>query len=205
MLATLHAARITHGAIDSERLFVDGGAVSLADFSAGEIESSSTAFLTDRAQLLATTAIRFGTERAVEGALAALGADGLADVSAYTQPAAMSPRLRRDLSAAGLDIDDIRAAAVAAAGAQPRDLQRLRRLTLGSVVMAVLLFVAGSTLITGLLEIGFDTIFDALREASLRSCCSRSPSRCSAPKPRALVALSPVKVPLGRLIMLQLR
>ena len=84
MLATLHAARITHGAIDSERLFVDGGAVSLADFSAGEIESSSTAFLTDRAQLLATTAIRFGTERAVEGALAALGADGLADVSAYT-------------------------------------------------------------------------------------------------------------------------
>mgnify|MGYP002681882076 CR=1 FL=1 len=205
VLATLHAARITHGAIDSERLFVDGGTVSLADFSAGEIESSPSAFLTDRAQLLATTAIRFGTQRAVEGAVAALGADGLADVSAYTQPAAMSPRLRRDLSAAGLDIDDIRAAAVAASGAQPRDLQRLRRLTLGRVLMAVLLFVAGSTLITGLLEIGLDTIFDALQEASLPIVLlAFAISLLSRPaNAYALVALSPVKVPLGRLIMLQ--
>ena len=204
-LSALHAARITHGALDAERIVVDGDTVRFADFSAGEIESTPQSFLTDRAQLLATTALRFGTEPALAAAHAALGAEGLADVSAYLQQAAMSTRLRRDLKAAHLDLDEVRTAAIAVSGAEQRDLQRIRRLSIGRVLLAVLLFVAGSTLITGLLEIGLDTIFEALREASfpivvlafLISLLSRPSNAYS------LAALSPVKVPFGRLVVLQ--
>lgn len=204
-LSALHGARITHGALDSERIFVDGETVRFADFSAGEIESSPHSFLADCAQLVATTALSFGTEPAVAAAHAALGAEGLADVSAYLQQAAMSTRLRRDLKEADLDLDDVRAAAIAISGAEQRDLQRLQRLSIGRVLMAVLLFVAGSSLITGLLEIGLDTIWEAIREASfpivvlafLISLLSRPSNAYS------LSALSPVKVPFGRLVVLQ--
>lgn len=204
-LHALHETRITHGALDSDRIFLDGEAVRFADFSAGEIESSPHSFLADRAQLIAATSLRFGIEPAVAAAHTALGDEGLADVSAYLQQAAMSSRLRSDLKLADLDLDDVRKAAIAASGAEPRELQRIRRLSIGRVLLAVLLFVAGSTLITGLLEIGLDTIFDALRKASfpivvlafLISLLSRPSNAYS------LSALSPVKVPFGRLVVLQ--
>ena len=205
MLSALHHARITHGALDAERVFLDGQTVRFADFSAGEIESSPHSFLADRAQLVATTALRFGTEPAVAAAHTALGSEGLADVSAYLQQAAMSTRLRRDLKEADFDLDELRKSAITVSGAEPRDLQRIHRLSIGRVLLAVLLFVAGSTLITGLLEIGFDTIVDAIREASLPivvlayliSLLSRPSNAYS------LSALSPVKVPFGRLVVLQ--
>ena len=48
---------------------------------------------------------------------AALGAEGLADVSAELQQAVMSTRLRRDLKEAAVDLDDVRVAAIAFAAA----------------------------------------------------------------------------------------
>ena len=204
-LSALHDARITHGALDAERIFLDGDTVRFADFSAGEIESSPHSFHADRAQLIATTALRFGTEPSLAAAHLALGSEGLADTSAYLQQAAMSTHLRRALKDADLDLDNVRAAAIEISGAEQRDLQRIRRLSIGRVLMAVLLFIAGSTLITGLLEIGLDTIWEAIREASfpivilafLISLLSRPSNAYS------LSALSPVKVPFGRLVVLQ--
>ena len=126
----LHVAGIAHGSIDAERVFVDGDVVRFADLSAATVESVPSAFEVDRAQVLVTTAVTFGTERTVAGALAALGPEGLANVSSYVQQAALSAasdetRRRR------VDIDEVRAAAVAAAGVERRDLQQLRRLTWG--------------------------------------------------------------------------
>ncbi len=80
-LRALHGAGISHGSIDAERVFVDGDVVRFADLSAATVESLPSAFEVDRAQVLVTTAVTFGTERAVAGALAALGPEGLADAS----------------------------------------------------------------------------------------------------------------------------
>ncbi len=205
-LRALHDAGIIHGAIDAGRIFVDGDSVRLADLINGDVEPSPSAFLVDRAQLLATTAATFGTEAAVAAALAELDAAGLAEVSSYVQPAALSVPLRRQVAEAGLDVDDIRAAAVVAAGGQERDLQRLHRLSVGRVLMGLLLFFAASALVTGLLEIGLDTIYDAISEANIWlvilaffvALLSRPANAL------ALSALAPVPVPLGRLTMLQL-
>ena len=205
-LRALHGAGISHGSINAERVFVDGDAVTFADLSAASVESLPSAFEIDRAQVLVMNAVTFGTERAVAGALAALGPEGLADASSYVQPAALSSRLRRDAAAADVDIDDVRAAALQAAGVERRDLQQLRRLTWGRVLMGVLLFVAGSALVSSLTDIGLDTIAEALSEASLALVFLAFLVSMSArfANAVALSGLAPTKVPLGRLTMLQL-
>lgn len=205
-LEALHAAGIAHGAIDADRVFVDGDVVLLADLASSEVTPSREAFLLDRSQLLVTLTAEVGVERAVASAKAALGDDGLADVSSFIQPAALSYGLRRRLSATGVDVDDVRTAAVTATGGEKRDLWRLRRLTWGRVLVAVLLFVAFSSLISSLTDIGFDTIWAALQDASIPLVITAfvfgfSPRVTNA---ISLGATSPTKLPLGRLTMLQI-
>ena len=72
--------------------------------------------------------------------------------------------------------------------------------------MAVLLFIAGSTLVSNLTDIGLDTIAEAISDASLPILVlaffvSMLPRFANAV---ALSALAPTKVPLGRLTVLQL-
>jgi glycosyltransferase 2 family protein len=205
-LAALHRAGIAHGGIEPGRVFVDGDAVLLADLANSEVTPTPETFLIDRSQMLATLSTKVGIERAVASAQTALGDDGLADVSSFVQPAALSLTLRRGLSAADIDVDDIRAATVAAIGGEKRELWRLRRLSLGQVFVAVLIFVAFSSLISSLTDIGFDTIWEALQGASLPLVIVAfvfgfSPRVTNA---FSLGATSPTKIPLGRLTMLQI-
>jgi glycosyltransferase 2 family protein len=203
-LDALHRAGITHGSIDLDRVFLADGTVRFADLASGDTTSSPAALLVDRAQLLAVAAAVMGADAAVPCALEALGPTGLAEVTSYLQPAAMSPRLRRDLAARGVDIDAVRSAAIAASGAEEHELIRLRRLTIGRALMAVLLTYAGYTLVSGLLEIGLDTLVDAIREASFPIVVAAFfISLLSRPvNAYGLSALSPIPVPIGRLTVL---
>ena len=205
-LAALHAAGITHGSIEPERVFIDGESVMLADLANSEVGSPSAAFLVDRAQLLATSAVAFGTEAAIADAGEALGTAGLADVSSYLQPAALSIRLRRALARAELDVDDIRDAAVSASGGEKRDLQKLRRLSWGSVLMAAVLFFAGWRLVTQLIDVGLATIVEAVSEASLPIviCAYFVSTTARFSNAVALSGLAPIRVPLVRLFGLQM-
>ena len=204
-LALLHTTGIAHGSIDADRIYLDDDIVRFANFGSSSVGSSQHSFLVDRAQLLVTLAAAFGTERATSSALQALGADGLAEVSPFVQAAALTRPSRQQVDAADLDVDDVRAAAVEASGTSHRDLQRLRRLSIGRVLMAGLLLFAGSTLVTGLLEIGLDTIVDALRDANFAIVMlAFTISLLSRPaNAMGLTALSPVPIPFGRLTMLQ--
>ena len=204
-LADLQAAGLSHGAIDAGRVFIDGDAIGFADLSSGEVVSDPAAVLIDQAQMLVTMAAIVGTERTLAVALEHLGAEGLADVTSYVQPAALTPTLRKACDTAGLDIDDLRSAAVTAAGELPRDLQRLRRVTLGGLFTVVLLFIAGNVLISGLTDIGIDTVVTAIGEASLPllivAFFVSSMGRVS--NAVALSGMTPTPVPLGRLTALQ--
>ena len=204
-LAGLHAAGITHGAIDANHVFLDGDTVGFADLSTGEVLSNDVAPLIDRAQMLVATATLAGLDRAVAVAVDALGSDGLAEVTSAIQPAALTQLLRRACDAVGLDIDDLRVAAVNASGGEQRDLQKLRRVTVGGLLTVVLLFIAGNVLISGLIDIGLDTIVDAIRGPSIPililafciSCLGRFSNAV------ALSGMSPTPIPLGRLTALQ--
>jgi hypothetical protein len=66
-----------------------------------------------------TSVVLAGQDDAVAHAVAALGPEGLAAVLPYLQPSVLTPRHRRQIDEADLDLDDLRAAAATAVGESP--------------------------------------------------------------------------------------
>ena len=205
-LERLHAAGIAMGAIAPTTLRVIGDHVQLADFSNAEVAPPGSEQVVDRAQLLVATATVVGVDRAVAAARLALGADGLAEVSSYVQPAALPSALRRAVDASEIDVDDVRKAVIAATEQPARELQRLRRLTWGRVLLALLLLVASWAFVSNIADIGLDVIIDSIKDATpglliVAFFIGFTPRFMNAV---ALSAAAPSTVPLGRLTALQL-
>ena len=140
--------------------------MSFVDLGGGTVAPDQDERLTDRAQLLATTATAAGTERAVAVAIAASGRDQVAALLPYLQPAAFAQPLRRALKAAAIDVDALRAAAAAAAGTEAPELAKLRRITWGTLLQVVLLVLAGAAVLSFVGGVDFDQFRAALRDAS---------------------------------------
>ena len=205
-LAKLHAAGIAIGALAPSGIRVVGDEVRFADFASAEVAPPGAEKVVDRAQLLVATATVVGIDRAVAAAHAALGTDGLAEASSYVQPAALSGRLRHAVEASGIDVDVVRKAVIAATALPARDLQRLRRLTWGRVLLALLLLVASWAFVSNIADIGLDVIIDSIKEATpalliVAFFIGFTPRFMNAV---ALSAAAPNNVPLGRLTALQL-
>ena len=204
-LGALHSTGIVHGRITPESVVVGDGRPAFTGFASSQVALESQLVPIDGAQLLMTLALVVGPERAVASARAHLGAEELAALSSYVQPAALPVALRRAASGLDLDVDDLRTVACAAAGVEPTDLPKLRRVTWGTLAMGVLLFVAGYALITSLVGIGFDTILDALSEAAwgvvlIAFLVGQTPRLANA---LAVSAASPTPLPFGRVAALQ--
>jgi uncharacterized membrane protein YbhN (UPF0104 family) len=165
-LAHLGAAGVAHLHIDPGTLVAFDGKVGLVDFDGATLAPRADQLVTDRAQLLATTASLVGTERAIDAALAALGNDGVAALTPYLQPAALRPSLRRALDTAEIDTDELRAQAADAAGVEPPELVKLRRVTWWTLVQAALLVLATTTVLEAFGEIDLEQLGTALRDAS---------------------------------------
>ena len=128
-LARAGAAGIAHMRVDGRTIALVGDEVGLVDFAGSVVAPREDQLLTDRAQLLATTASLAGQDRAVGAALESLGPEGLAALAPYLQPAALPPGLRRSLEAADVEADELRDRVAAAAGVEPPELVKLRRVT----------------------------------------------------------------------------
>ena len=109
----LHSAGISHGGITPGRVRVLGDEARLSDFTRAEVSPTRDRQLVDQAQLVVATAIAVGSDRAVSIAAEALGADGLAAVSSFLQPAALTVPLRVAADAADVDVDELRDSVVA--------------------------------------------------------------------------------------------
>ena len=204
----LGEANVAHGRISPACVRVDraSGKVSFVDFGGGTVAPDENDRLTDRAQLLATTAAAAGTERAVSAALASIGRDEVTALLPYLQQAACGQALRRALKAAAIDVDDLREAAAAAAGSEPPELARLRRVTWETLLQAALLVLAGIAVLSFVGGVDFDQFKQALRDASwgwiaAGVIVAQLPRVTQAIATRASV---PVQVPLGPVYMLQL-
>jgi uncharacterized membrane protein YbhN (UPF0104 family) len=165
-VTAMHESGIAHGALDGQHVVVGpDGSPRLADFQTASSSATPQAVLGDRAQLLVTTALLAGDERAVGAALAAIGADGLSEALPYLQPAALTHATRRSLKDAERDLDAIRDRAAAAAGTEPPKLEPLRRVTIGSLVTIVLLLTAAYFVFTAIANVGIDQVVDELEKA----------------------------------------
>jgi uncharacterized membrane protein YbhN (UPF0104 family) len=166
MLERLHRADIAHGRVDLQTLVVDGEECGLVDFRGGSVGLTSDDQWLDRAQLLVTTALLFGTDEAVAAAREALGSERLPVVVSYLQPPALTGALRQELKARDIDLDELRRRCAEVVGAQVPDLVQLRRVTVGSLVRVVLPAIAVYMLLSQLAGIDFEELMDSLRAAT---------------------------------------
>ncbi|MCU0261941.1 MAG: flippase-like domain-containing protein, partial [Ilumatobacteraceae bacterium] len=166
-LAALHDAGIAHGGIDGTAVRrSDDGRVVLGSFDRADPIVEPSQVHADRAQLLVTTALRTGSERAVAAAVEAVGpGDASAPLVSYLQDAALDPDLRDEVDRADLSLDDLRAATAAAAGIDEPELQKVWRVTWGSLLRLAGLAIVGYLLISQLTDIGLDTIWSAITSA----------------------------------------
>jgi glycosyltransferase 2 family protein len=162
----LGAANVAHGQISPSTLRVSDGGVVLVELGGGTVAPDSDERLTDRAQLLATTATVAGTQRAVAAAVREIGPGGVVALLPYLQPAAFAGPLRRAVKAAGLDVDELRAAAAQASGTPVPELAHLRRVTWGSLLQVALLMLAGGAVLSFLGGVDYDEFKTALGDAS---------------------------------------
>jgi uncharacterized membrane protein YbhN (UPF0104 family) len=164
----LFRARIAHGELDAEAVVIrPGGVPALGELSDATVSATTVALQADRAQLLVATALTVGHRRAVQAAHAELGGDAIAAILPFLQPAALSWSTRRALSDAGWKLDDLRAHAAEVAGVEVPKLEQLRRVTVGSVLMVVVIGLVAWAVISAIANVGIDNLIDEFRSAEL--------------------------------------
>jgi uncharacterized membrane protein YbhN (UPF0104 family) len=165
-IARMHRAGIAHGALDGDRLVVrPDGTIAVGEFGRATGLASAADVQADRAQLLVTTALTLGTDRALAVAERVLDADELTGLLPYLQEAALSRPSRTAVERAHLDLDALRTSAAATAATEVPDLVPLRRVTWGSLIQLALIGVAGWVVISTVAGVGVDTIVDELSTA----------------------------------------
>jgi glycosyltransferase 2 family protein len=166
LVALLHAHGIAHQQIDEQHLLADGPDLALVDFGGASVAASETQRRTDEVQAFVTSMLLVGEQAALAGASAALGDDGLTAMLPFVQPSALTPYQRRTVRERDIDLDKLRTDAAAAAEITLPELQRLRRITLGTIVRVVLPALAVVFLISGLAGLDFEELAEALRDAT---------------------------------------
>jgi uncharacterized membrane protein YbhN (UPF0104 family) len=165
-LGRLAGAGIAHQRIEPSTLAVVGDDAAIVDFDSATLSPALDQLEIDRAQLLATTVVLAGREPALAAAATALGADGIETLLPYIQAGALGVPIRQALKVAGIDVDDLRAAAAESVGVEERELIRLRRVSWWTVVQVVLLGVAAWTVLAAVGDLDFGALRESLKDAS---------------------------------------
>jgi uncharacterized membrane protein YbhN (UPF0104 family) len=161
----LYDEGIAHGSLDGYRMAVrsDGTPV-LSDLGQATVGASEAALRSDRAQLLVSTALLVDHRRAVDAARAVIGADGIADMLPYLQPAALDRPTRRAVREQGWKLDDLRAVAAEAAGVELPKLEQIHRVTWASIAMVVVIGLVAYAVISAVANVGLDNLIHEFQE-----------------------------------------
>jgi len=140
-VAELHAAGISHGALNAHHIVVDGEDAGLVNFAAASTARHPLQFARDVAEVLATLAAAVGPQRAVDSCAATAGSAALIDALPVLQPGALSRTTRGRLGRSRREIrqqlEALREAAAGRAGTEVPPLQGLYRASRTSVFMVV--------------------------------------------------------------------
>ncbi len=162
----LHELGISHGDIDDSHIVIGpDGAPALADFGESLVDANRSDLLVDRAQLVVTLALAAGVSRSTAAALDVIGADGLAETLPLLQPAVLGRAMRHRVETGEWSMEDLRSAAIAAAGVDAPELLQIRRVTVRSVLTTVLIAVFAYFIITKLAGVDFASIWDEIKGA----------------------------------------
>jgi glycosyltransferase 2 family protein len=166
-VARLHAAGISHGALNASNVLVLDDGPMLVDFSAATLGAPQSALDMDAAELLVACTVLVGPDRALARAVEAGWGEAIGRVLPYLQRAALTPHLRDLARSHELALDELRKEAAKATGKEVPELIPLRRMRARDLALTAMVAVAAYLLITQLAKIGFGTIADELRHAEV--------------------------------------
>jgi uncharacterized membrane protein YbhN (UPF0104 family) len=166
MVRHLHETGIAHGQLDDRHVIVDGDAIGVVDFRGGTATPTADRLRADEAQLLVTTVLAVGVDDAVAAASAAIGPERLAAVLPFVQVPALTAHQRTQVRQARLDLDDVRERAAQIAAVETVELEKLRRVTVRSVVQVAMLVVAFFALSTAMAGLDFADLWAQVRDAA---------------------------------------
>jgi uncharacterized membrane protein YbhN (UPF0104 family)/tRNA A-37 threonylcarbamoyl transferase component Bud32 len=164
----LHALGVVHRRLDAARIVVrPDGAPAFGDFAGAAVAADDADIAADRAQVLVATALGVGPQRSASAALAALGPDALAQVLPLLQPAAVQRQTRHAIGDQDWDLDDLRKACAEVAGVEPPKLAQLRRVSLRSVGVVVLVGLVAYAIISAVADVGLANLIEEFKAADL--------------------------------------
>lgn len=203
MLTTLHRARIAHRDVRAANVVVDAdGAVWLVDFAFAELAAPEELRQRDLVELLCSTAALFGTERAVDVAVATLGEATWLEALPLVQPLATTSATRAALGRDGFA--ELRRLLADRLQASEPDLPRLGRLDRRTLLSVLALGVATWTLLPQLAKSG--EVWDQVPKADLLLLLAAA--GCSlltyVGAAASLKGSVPRELPLGRTVLSQL-
>ena len=166
-VSRLHAAGISHGRLNAGNVVIDDDGPVLVGLAAATLAAPQSAIDIDVAELLVACTVLVGPDRALPAAIAGVGADAVRGALPYLQRAALTPHVRDLARAHELALNDLRAAAADATGAELAKPPPLYRIRLRDLLLTALVAVAAYLLIKQLAQIGFGTIAEELEGANL--------------------------------------
>ena len=167
VVASLHAARLTHGAIDLRSIYVDGPNAGLSGFDRAAAFADDDALHKDTASLMVTLAVAGTVDDAVATVLKGLGGDAMQGALPFLQDVALPDSLTQGLRK-GHDksiLKELRTAGAAAAGVEIPELAPLHRVSATTLVLTVGTLIGGWALIDVLLKVADS--FSTVKSASI--------------------------------------
>lgn len=217
LLDRLHAAGISHGQVDRQRLTVvpagspaDSPAscarLGITDFRAARSAPSRLERRTDQVQAFVTQIEMLGENTAFEATIRSLGAEGMGELLPLLQPATLTPAQRRRLRAGDIELDAVRQRAAEAAGVELPPQLQLRRFTWGSIARIALPAVALFALVATVAGLDVEALGTQFGDATwwlvaLGAVVSQLPRLTQS---ISTLGASPVPLPLGPVYALQL-
>ena len=163
----LHKAGISHGRLNASNVLVTDGGPMLVDLSTATLGAPQSAIDIDGAELAVACTVLVGPERALHHAIEAGLSDNLVRILPYMQRAALSPHLRDVARSHEVSLKKLRADAAAATGQKDPEVAPLRRIRPRDLLLTAALIFGAYLLISKLAEVGFDTIYDQVKQADV--------------------------------------
>ena len=164
----LHTLGVAHRRLDGSRILIRPDRTpAFGDFAGATVAAADPDITADRAQVLVATALAAGPERAAAAAAAALGNDALSQVLPLLQPAAFERPTRHAIGAQDWELEDLRKACADAAGVELPKLAQLRRVSLRSLGVVLLVGLVAYAIISALANVGLANLINEFKAADL--------------------------------------
>jgi glycosyltransferase 2 family protein len=162
-VALLHGAGISHGRLNLRNVTVVNRKPVLIDLGAATIAAPQTALDIDVAELLVSSTVLVGPERALAAALDGIGGDAITRALPYLERAALTPHTRELARRHDVALKQLRESAATGCGVSLPELAVVRRVRARDFLATGLIALAAYLLITKLAKIGFGTIYHELK------------------------------------------